>query len=69
MNAKICAAKHRKSRYFYCQRRTQIPQADIYYRVFKKELDDLESVALQDSMASVHKQSVQSSIKGIAKKV
>lgn len=68
MSAKVCAAKRKRSRYFYCRRRTQIPQEDIYYRIFKKELEELSSVVLQDSIASIHMQSSPSSIKSVAKK-
>lgn len=50
MNSKVCVAKHRKSRYFYCRRRTQIPQQDIYYRIFKKEIKEPTTVSLQNSI-------------------
>lgn len=68
MNAKVCAAKHRKSRYFYCQRRTQIPQEDIYYRIFKKDLEELATASLQDSIVDGCSQSMPSTVKGDAKK-
>lgn len=55
--------KRRKSQFFYCPRRTMLPQGDIYYQIFKKELHELPVVEAQIEVPNMHKEEMKAAIK------